>query len=267
MNVFKRCKPLLGTYVELSIAETASDRALMALSNRAFDAMAQIDRTMSFHKLDSELSRINRYAYQCPIDISSEMYQVLSLAIRLSHLTNGVYDITVAPKLVEQGLLPDHGWECDPMADWTAIELGEESILLHRRVVLDLGGIAKGFAVDKALEVLKDTNAVVNAGGDLKMSQWQNEKVFIRSPDKPTCAFKTVMMQAAAVATSGPYFLGTDKQAIMNPKQEYRTKQACNVSIFSASCMMADALTKVASLLPDAETALLPKLNATVLYH
>lgn len=75
------------------------------------------------------------------------------------------------------------------------------------------------------------------------------------------------MMQAAAVATSGPYFLGKDKQAIMNPKQEYRAKQARNVSIFSASCMMADALTKVASLLPGAETVLLPELNATVLYH
>ncbi len=245
MNTLQRCKPLLGTFVEVTVQDDVSDKALIEQSNAVFKEIEHIESTMSFHNKYSELSFINRYAHRRPVSMSKDMSKVINQALVLSYLTKGVYDISVAPDLVSSGLLPDHDYDVDPHASWQDVVIISERIHFNRPLTLDLGGIAKGYAVDKAVAAADgNCQVIVNAGGDLKMSHWQNQHASIRVPDSTSGQTIDIPMQAAAVATSGHYFLDGDI-AIVNANTKQKVDDDISVSVFSNSCMLADALTKV----------------------
>ena len=111
-NHFKRCKPLLGTYVEVSVLSEKNNNDTFSLTHRTvyFLDIQRIENLMSFHDLDSELSYINREAYKHSCSISKDMEEVLVAALHLSKVTNGIYDISIAPTLVRNGILP--GQQC-----------------------------------------------------------------------------------------------------------------------------------------------------------
>lgn len=114
MNSLSRCKPLLGTYVELTISAEESDDMLIDMSIAAY---AEIENLMSFHNPDSELSHIN-FAYKQACKISHETEEVLLKALEISKLSNGLFDISIAAKLIEQGLSPNINSKADKTASW-----------------------------------------------------------------------------------------------------------------------------------------------------
>ena len=163
----RRCRPLLGTFVEIDC-----DRG--SAIERGFAAIERVQRLMSVHEPDSELSRINRFAHLGPIEISPDTGAVLARALDWSRISGGAFDVVRAgARALAMGGLPLHADQPqpDPAADWRDVALDHGSVSLSRPGCIDLGGIAKGYAVDRAVEALQRAGArsgLVNAGGDLR---------------------------------------------------------------------------------------------------
>jgi len=283
MNKISRCQPLLGTYVEMHITGDETDDVLLDMSIAAFNEIEKVHQLMSFQDTESELSFINRTAAQSTCTVSREIYEVLTQAIQLSEMTAGLFDITVAQQLVNKGLLPDHGVTVDASACWKDILLmANQQVRFTKNLIIDLGGIAKGYAVDKAVAVLDGkVSACVNAGGDLRMTHWQDESVCIRHPANPNQVLE-LSMQNAAVATSASYYLdgkdaivkldaalGAPLDSALDKTQDEITASSRNsYSVFADKCMLADALTKIAFLSYQSEgcnhKAVFSQFNASV---
>lgn len=268
MNTITRCKPLLGTYVEVSITADVANQVLLEMSDAAFAEIEQIQQLMGFHDPDTELSQLNRKAHLKPCHVSPHMVKVIGQALQLSELSEGVFDITIAPELIKQGLLPEANQQVS--GNWENIQLEDDQLYFNQPLLIDLGGIAKGYAVDCALAVCNlEADVVINAGGDLRMSHWQDKQVAIRHPELESGEMISVDMQNTALATSAPYFveeqkpfgmtagIKDDMKGGMNNGQKSSmicpfSRQPVNyqqsVSVFAPSCMLADALTKVAVL-------------------
>ena len=191
----RRARPLLGTFVEIAVTNAGSGDADVAI-DAAFDAVAEIHRLMSFHDPDSDVSRLNRNGSTQAVIVNRRTYQVLQMAIDLHRRSNGLFDIAVAAALQRLGLLPGP-WSAmpsNPMERATAemIELLPKRRVRfrHPQLQIDLGGIAKGYAVDRATEVLRGhgiESGVVNAGGDLSVFGTGAHVVHLRDPrcDRP----------------------------------------------------------------------------------
>ena len=160
-----RCRPLLGTFLEVT---ADCDSAIDA----AFEAIAQIHSLMSGHDADSDVSRINRFAHEEAVTVHAFTAAVLERAIHWARRSEGVFDVVRAGKLaIDRGLLPLHPGQPSPEAGhWTWLELCGQCVRLLKPACVDLGGIAKGFAVDRAIAAMKGAGAqagLVIAGGDI----------------------------------------------------------------------------------------------------
>jgi thiamine biosynthesis lipoprotein len=256
VNTLRRCRPLLGTYVEVHISADADDDCLLDLCEAAYGRIARVQSLMSYHEPESELSRINRTAHLEPVPISAETHEVLAFALRLCAASGGCFDPTVAPGLVRRGLLPDQGGDAECAHGWQVIELGVDRVAFSRPLRLDLGGIAKGYAVDQALAVIGNRHdAVVNAGGDLAMTRWQGRDVGIRTPGSDGRETLTFSMENRCLATSAAYY-HENGHAILRPDSLAPLECMDSASVFAPSCMVADALTKVALLADDAASVM-----------
>jgi FAD:protein FMN transferase len=291
-NHLARCRPLLGTYVEITLQGDFTHAQLIELSQRGFAAIEQVQQLMSFHASESELTRINRYAHLEPRPISALTFELLQQALQLSELSQGLFDVTVGSALVQHRALPNHDF-CPPdnhltmneYANWQAIQLQPETIFFSQPLQIDLGGIAKGFAVDKAFDAIQhaadkltseannlnsskaDINICINAGGDLRMSHWQQQTVGIRHPQHPQ-QLLPITLKNTALATSAGYFLAdshlTENAGIYSPKTHTPVRDNRSYSVFANTCMLADALTKVIALMEN-PAPLLTALNAEAL--
>ena len=207
---------------------------------------------MSFHDAESELTRINRYAAREPVPVSLETKFVLEQALWLSEKTDGLFDITVAPKLVASKALPNHNFDLSPTGTWRDIIITDNEVRFTKPLLVDLGGIAKGYAVDQAINAVDDSiNITVNAGGDLRMRPWRGNQVEVRHPRSPHSESIQIQMKNRAVATSATYYsengvviVSKEPSASINPNENI------SVSVFAKDCLLADALTKVAYLNP-----------------
>jgi FAD:protein FMN transferase len=237
--------------VEIHIAADEDDGALLDRSLAAFDEIGRIQRLMSFHDPESELTRINQTAHLGAVEIGYDLWRVLAFAQELYQASGGFFDPAIAPELVRRGLLPDHGNAAECFSNWSAVLLTETSVEFSAPLQIDLGGIAKGYAVDRALYVIgDDVDVTVNAGGDLAMTRWQGRDVEIRTPGSGGRDTITMPMENRSLATSAAYFL-EDQHVILDPRDRRPFAGKQSASVFASSCMVADALTKVALLMPD----------------
>ncbi len=161
----RRCRPLLGTFVEI---EADSEAAIEA----GYAAIATVHRLMSAHEPDSDLSRVNRFAHRDPVEVDGWMALVLERALFWAKESEGAFDSVRAGKAaIESAYLPLHqGQPQAEAAHWSWLELQGRSVRLLKPGCIDLGGIAKGFAVDKAIDALRRAGVdrgFVNAGGDM----------------------------------------------------------------------------------------------------
>jgi thiamine biosynthesis lipoprotein len=195
---------------------------------------------------------------------------VLVCALRIAQASDGIFDPTIAALQVARAALPcpDSRFEPDPAATWRDIELLEDDhVRLRRPLWIDLGGIAKGYAVDRAIEVLRAhgaTQACVNAGGDLGVAGARAERVHVRDAFGRVAAAVDVGDGAIASSTSSPWrtaaqhWHGGDRSAIHG---------AITATVAAPHCMIADALTKIVLAQGSASAALLARFGARARVH
>jgi FAD:protein FMN transferase len=256
----RRCQPLLGTFVEIG-ARGTSPRCANAAIDAAFAAVARVQRLMSFHDDASDVARLNRDAAERPVRVAPWTYQVLQAARAFHHATRGAFDVTIAPRLQRWGYLPptrDADAPAAVAADQTAIQLLDRCrVRFLRPLRIDLGGIAKGFAVDRAIDALRAAHAssgIVNAGGDLRVFGPTASEIHVRDPQRPGRAVPLLVIENAALATSATYFArrrwrGRWVSPVVDPRRGRAVVRTASVSVRAASCMEADALTKAVLLL------------------
>ena len=273
----RRARPLLGTFVEIEAAGAARSE-LDAAIDAAFDAVARVHRLMSFHERESDVNRLNREASVRPIEVHAWTFQVLQAAVEMHRRSKGIFDITIAPALQNLGLLPRHGGDpaiARQARSFDAIELLPDQTIRFRDpdVRIDLGGIAKGFAVDRALDVLRGfniKNGMVNAGGDLAAFGQDPHAIHIRHPRDPGRLMCRVEITDEALASTARRFdlfqsAETSGSAIIDPLTGKPTEAIDGATVRARSCMVADALTKIVMISGTEATELLEHYNASAL--
>lgn len=249
--MMRRAQPWLGTLVEISVPAGTAGEAIDA----AFAAIARVHKLMSFHDPASDVSRINHARPRETVTADPETTAVLRLALQVSALSGGAFDIACAPRLVEWQLLPaPQGAPQDfvPATNVLALEAGNQV----RKLVpgwIDLGGIAKGHAVDLAVDALRAAGVsagCVNAGGDLRVFGAEEWPVDVRAPHAPGQVAARVALRDEAMASSGPYFSARRHgnrmvSALVDGRSGQPLAQAASASVCAARCAVADALTKV----------------------
>lgn len=269
----RRCRPLLGTFVEVTTSGTDAaslERGITA----AFVAIEKVHRLMSFHDPDSDVSRMNRDAFPKSVIVHPWTWKVLETAQHFAQESNGVFDIAIARFLVSGGYLPKRGYRPDNVATWRDIFLRKNCrVFFRRQLVIDLGGIAKGFAVDRAVAALKASGVkagIVNAGGDLRAFGPISRIIHVRHPGEPAVAAGAVRLMERAMATSGVYFSrrrhrGQYVSPLLDGGTGRSARELISVSVAAAECMVADALTKIVFALREEAAALLGQFRADAL--
>src|SRR5499427_5564570 len=204
----RRARPLLGTFVDISVDGGGADDMAAAV-DAAFAAVGKVHRLMSFHDPASDVGRLNRDAAAVAIAVDPWTHEVITAAVDLNRSSNGLFDITVAPALQRLGLLagPPPADAPSPTAGDAIEVLGDHRIRFCRAGTrIDLGGIAKGFAVDRAVAVLRAhgvPHGVVDAGGDLAAFGAMAAPVHIRDPRDPCRSIARIAIANEALASSG----------------------------------------------------------------
>ena len=257
----RRARPILGTIVEISVDDRSHEPQLHSAIDAAFASVERVHTLMSFHLPDSDLSRLNRHAVSAAQEVDSHTYAVFEAALRLAASSGGAFDPCIAPRLEEWGLLPPAEAAVDPVGSWRDIELLPGRRIRYARTVrVDLGGIAKGYAVDLAVRSLQRfgiENIVVNAGGDLRVAGSHSHGVRLRHPRAPLHAAHAMDLCNAALATSANYFsrrasADGEVSALVNPHSNKPYLGGRSVSVCAENCMTADALTKIVMFAPAA---------------
>ena len=265
----RRARPLLGTFVEIAVHGKNSVHLEDAI-DAAFTTVAHVHRLMSFHDPLSDVSWINRHAFNKSARVHPLTWHVLRWAQEFSRESNGVFDITTARQLVKWNYLPPLEAHLGN-GSWRDIMLEEPChVRFRKRVIIDVGGIAKGFAVDRAVEALKHNGVkagIVNAGGDLRTFGSAPQLIHLRHPGQPTRVAGAVRLRERAMATSGIYFerrkhSGHYVSPLLHGRTRRSAREQISVTVGATNCMTADALTKVVFALRERAAPLLARYSA-----
>ncbi len=290
-QVITQKRALMGTEVMMKVSlptgkKAASQVIDVSQVNRAisvaFDEVLRIEKLMSSFKPESELSRINQQAGNNPVSVSEELYGLIAKAQDFSVLTEGAFDISFASvgKLWDfRGKIvptPAALKAALPLVNYKKIILNETKksvFLAESGMSISLGGIAKGYAMDRAMAILKKhgiKNAMVMAGGDTLISgqnDGQNWLVGLRDPDNQKGIVAILPLSNEAISTSGDYerfFMkdGIRYHHILNTKTGQPARLCRSVSILAKDATSSDALsTSVFAMGPKAGLALIETLD------
>ena len=210
---------IMGTSIRVELWQEDPMMCEAAMA-AVMEEMHRIDRAMSPFKPESELSRLNREAAKAPVPVSEEMFELIARSIGFSKLSEGAFDITFA----SVGCMFDYRKGIKPAAEKIAAALPAidyRHIRLDRRrrtiefardnVQIDLGGIAKGYAVDNCVALLKTRGvkeALVMAGGDSRVlgdKRGRPWMIGIRDPRRKSTVVAMIPLADAAISTSGDY--------------------------------------------------------------
>jgi thiamine biosynthesis lipoprotein len=273
----RRARQLLGTFVEIAVAG-APPADMEAAVEAAFAAVATVHRLMSFHDEASDISRLNRNAFDHPVAVHRWTFEVLDTALEFHRRSAGVFDIGVAPALQALGMLPRRDGEAPlpvAMAKDAIALLSDGTVRFRDRGVrIDVGGIAKGYAVDRAVEVLRLCGmgeGVVNAGGDLAVFGPHPHAIHIRDPRQPARPMCQVGLSDAALASSAGRFdpLASGEpagSAVIDPRNGAPVHGVVGATVRAPACVVADALTKIVMAAGEGAGPLLESCGASALF-
>jgi FAD:protein FMN transferase len=264
----QRTEAIMGTrcYVELWADDPER-------GNEAIDAvmaeLRRIDNLMSHYKPESELSQINQFANERPVEVDKELFDLIKLSTHYSQITEGAFDITYA----SVGYLYDypnhiHPTEAQiraklPAVNWRNMLLDEAHHTVrfeHAGMRIDLGGIGKGYAVDRGIEILKArgvTRGLVTAGGDSRIIGDRMGRpwlVAIRHPDNPNKVVTRIPLADSAVSTSGDYERFFDEDGvryhhIIDPHTGHSASKVRSATILAPTATQTDGMSKTAFVL------------------
>jgi len=270
-----RARPLLGTLVEIAASGRASEPVLAAIAD-AFSAVTQVHALMSYHEAESDISRINRLGFAQTVRVHAHTWLVLKIAREIAEASDGLFDISIAPTLTRLGFLPPRREfpRASGQGDWRHVALlPRNRVRLTRRLRVDLSGIAKGYAVDLAINALQRAGMSagrVNAGGDMRMFGATTQIIHVRVPRSPTHVIPLLTLAQGAAATSAGYFSKRRHAGRMvTPLIHPITRTACgierSITVLAHECVYADALTKVVHADPARAAQVLSHFNARAL--
>jgi thiamine biosynthesis lipoprotein len=262
-DLVRRAQPWLGTLVEVRVdAAGAARRQLTTIVDAAFAEIGAIHRLMSRQERGTDVAAIARAGTGRSVRVDPRTADVLRVALALYHESGGRYDPDRSRR--RRGAL-------DPAPCGPAWEVsGRDHVRILRRGDLDLDGIAKGFAVDRAVDILAGESARggVNAGGDLRCFGEFTQPLFVRSPLAGGALLCVGRMTAGSFATSdsraeadsGPR---PASPGIRDPRPGARPLRRMTVGVAAEQCIVADALTKVVAVAPEAASPILAAYGAS----
>ncbi|UZE92242.1 MAG: FAD:protein FMN transferase [Methanosarcinales archaeon] len=265
-HLLESTRTMMGTSVAAMVVHDDVDSAREAMT-QAFGDMHKIDSLMSIYRNDSEIATLNRNCF-CE-NPTTDTIAVIKRAIHYSNLSGGAFAITILP-IIEMWR-EKTGAGRHPTEDELngALELVRpEYIALDSGAIrfkkpgmgITLGGIAKGYAVDRAIETLGQRNikhALINAGGDIRALGGKAEgvpwKVALRNPENKEDSLTVLSLYDGAVATSGNYERCFNEEAkathILDPRSGHPVQDLLSVTVIAESAMDADALSTTAFVL------------------
>jgi thiamine biosynthesis lipoprotein len=265
-------REVMGTFAHV-VAVAADAKTANVCIEAGFDRLRRVDDVMSDYKGDSQVSMVNREAFDKAVVVDDDLFEVLSIAAEYSKESNGAFDITVGPivqlwrEAEDTGRMPTEA-ELAPARSkvgYQKLVLEEESKTVSFAVEgmrLDLGGIAKGYAIDLAIEAMQKAGAVgglVDVGGDVRcFGQPSDDKeswlVGLQDPSADDRLLLVLKLRDMAVATSGGYrryalIEGKKYSHIINPQAGQVADELISVSIIARTATAADALATAVSVL------------------
>jgi len=241
----------------------------------AFDRIAELDAALSDYRIDSELNRLSEQAGQGPVPLSPDLFDVLIRSIDLARATGGAFDPTVGPivriwrEARETGELPDPA----ALEQATAL-VGYEKLVIDPKMRfailespdmrLDLGGIGKGYAADRALRTLRFVgcpNALVDVGGDLAIGDpppgrdgWRIETRYAGDHGAATTVLANCGIATSSDAEQAMVIGGERFSHIIDPRSGDPLRDSRGVSVVAPDATSADALASAFSVLGDEES-------------
>lgn len=266
LETFKHTKILMGTVVEIQVRDTDEEKAKYAIS-KAFDEIKRIDDLFSSHNEGSDVWKINHSSHRT--NVSEELFELLVFSDSIWRMSNGSFDISLGNLIdlwnfkAEHPTLPTKEKLIKNISSsgWRNVQLKNyNSIFLNNNVKLDFGAVAKGYAVDKAVDVLKQSGvfaALVNAGGEVKGfgEKWI---VGIQHPRNRHELLGKLKLYGISVATSGDYeqyfeLNGKRYHHILNPKTGFPIDGCQSVTVICRENKLADALATAIFVLGETE--------------
>src|ERR1700680_879388 len=264
----ERTEAIMGARVYVQLWADDADKG-----NEAIEAvmaeMRRIDNLMSHYKPESELPQINPRATREPVQVDKELFALIKLSTHYSQITEGAFDITYA----SVGYLYDYRHHIHPTQEqikkalpavnWRNMLLDEEHHTVrfeHPGMRIDLGGIGKGYAVDRGVAILKARgiqHAVVTAGGDSRIigdHMGRPWLVAIRHPDDPKKVVMRIPLSDAAMSTSGGYERYFDENGlrshhIIDPRTGHSASKVRSATILAPTATQTDGMSKTAFVL------------------
>jgi len=258
-------EPHMGTLFQLTLYADSPDRA-KAAAKAAFARVAQIDGIMSDYKSDSELMRLCKKAGTGPVKVGPELFSVLSHAQEIARLTDGALDVSIAPvvklwrKARKTKRLPsmEELKAALALVDWHKIKLDPQRRTIELQLMgmlLDLGGIAKGWTGDDVIRLLAThgiKHALIAAGGDIVVADappgtqgWKIGVAPLKDPDGPPSHY--LLLKNMAVSTSGDthQFVEIDGKRyshVIDPKTGIGLTGRRSVTVIASTGVFADGL-------------------------
>lgn len=247
----------------------SDQKQLEAAADAAFDEVHRLDRLLSNYQPASEWSEVNRTAGVRPVKLSAELFQLLSDCMTYSRQSDGAFDITVGPLMKVWGFYKGEGSLPRPADVTDALtRVGHRHVRLDAAartihfdrpgVELDPGGIGKGYAVDRMVDVLKRSGvhiALVSASGSsiygmgappTEPAGW---RITIRAPDDPHKTAAEVVLKDMSLSTSGSYekffwVEGRTYAHIIDPRTGYPARGTASVSVMAPRTIDSEAWAK-----------------------
>ncbi|MDP2689621.1 MAG: FAD:protein FMN transferase [Deltaproteobacteria bacterium] len=252
----------MGTLVQITLME-GDESSYEAAANAAFDEISRLEGLLSSYRPESDVSRVSNAAGEKAVRVSPEVMEVIEEALMIARLSGGAFDPTVGALARawgysgEKGRVPakEEVEKLLPLVDYTAVKVdakGGTVMLAKKGMVLNLGGVAKGYIVKKAVEVLKARGmrrGIIHAGGDMTVFQTGEEKPFIIGIQHPRekKLLGEMLVNNGAVATSGDYERFFEKDGvryhhILDPATGFPARKSRSATVTSVNPTQADAL-------------------------
>ncbi len=261
----KVSKILMGTVVETTARYPDILQCKQALYN-AYREMERVENLLSYQKPGSEISIINAAAGKNPVHVSAETFAILQRSINYAEKLHGLFDITIGPLTSLWGFSSPEGGHIPRKAEIVErlAEVNYHNLVLNVRdtsaflkksgMQIDLGGVAKGYAIDRGSSTLKENgviNFILNAGGDMYVSGQKDEntpwKVGVKDPRDGRELIARFNLKDYAVATSGDYerFIIVDGKRyhhIIDPRTGYPGNLVQSSTTLAATAEEADVM-------------------------
>ena len=264
-KTLQKTESIMGTEVTVTVVAKSEAEGSAAL-DAAMAEVRRLDGMMSLYKDDSEITKVNLAAGKQPVSVSPEMIEVAEAAARISELTNGAFDVTIGPFSVlwqmrlNEGRVPtdEEIANITPRVNYRNIMIDKKAstlFLKNPHMIMDFGGVAKGYAADKAAAVIKRLgidNGIVAIAGDIRVlgrrpdgSPW---RIGVQHPREHDKTLTVLDLSDKSISTSGDYerFRMVKKKRyhhILDPRTGKPSSGMISVTVVGDSGALVDPLT------------------------